>query len=249
MKASRALRTVGLAAALVCALAGKAHAITINNGGFEAGLSSWTSVNQLGSDGGFSVQTGTSSPVNGFSVAAPPQGVAAAMSDQQGPGAHALYQDFVVNAASGPRFLKFSIYLNSGADWVTPPTLDFATAAPNQQARVDLLSASSDPFSVAGGDVLQNLFQTQVGDPLVLGYATYMVDVTALLQAHEGETLRLRFAQSDNVNFLNFGVDDVAFVEGAGDLVPEPGSLSLALGGMLPLLGLATARRRRGAER
>ena len=146
MKVFQTLRTPALVAALVCALAGKAHAVSINNGGFEAGFSSWTRVDQVGSDGSFLLQSGSVSPVNGFSVAPPPQGATAAMTDQQGPGSHVLYQDFLVDAISGPRFLKFSLLLNSGADFVTPASLDFATPALNQQARVDILTTSADPL-------------------------------------------------------------------------------------------------------
>jgi hypothetical protein len=169
------------------------------------------------------------------------------MTDQQGPGSHVLYQDFLVDAGSGPRFLKFSLFLNSGAEFVTPGTLDFATAALNQQARVDIMTTSANLFSVAGGDVLQNLFQTQPGDPLTSGYTTYTIDVTSLLTAHVGQTLRLRFAEADNVFFMNFGVDDVAFVDRpSSDVVPEPSSLALVWGGLLPLLALRL--RRRGAH-
>jgi hypothetical protein len=246
MNAIQALRAITLAAALVCALAGEAQAVTINNGGFESGFSSWTRVDQVGSDGGFALQTGNTSPVNGFSVVAPPEGATAAMSDQQGPGAHALYQDFFVDASASARFIKFSLYLNSGVEFTNPGSLDFATPSLNQQARVDIMTTSADPFSVAGGDVLQTLFQTQSSDPLESGYTNYLIDVTSLLQAHQGQTLRLRFAEADNVSFLNFGVDDVAFVErNGGDLVPEPSSLALAASGLLPLLSLTSLRRRR----
>jgi len=246
MNGSQTLRTAALSAALVCALAGKAQAVTINNGGFEAGLSSWTRADQIGSDGAFFTQTGSSSPVNGFSVATPPQGTTAAMTDAQGPGSHVLYQDFLVDAGTGPRFLKFSLFLNSDTDFRTPSSLDFATAALNQQARVDIMTTSPNAFSVAGGDVLMNVFQTQTGDPLTSGYTPFMIDVTSLLQAHAGQTLRLRFAEVDNVSFMNFGVDDVGFVtRDAGDLVPEPPSLALAVSGLIPLLGLLATRRRR----
>jgi len=47
---------------------------------------------------------------------------------------------------------------------------------------------------------------------LVSGYTDFVVDVTPLFQAHPGETLRLRFADVDNVSPFNFGVDRVAFV-------------------------------------
>src|SRR5215467_6229434 len=75
---------------MVCLVAsGVANATPlILNGGFESGFTSWTRVNQLGSEGAFFLQTGTLSPVNGDPVPAPPSGVFAAMTDALGPGSH-----------------------------------------------------------------------------------------------------------------------------------------------------------------
>jgi hypothetical protein len=80
----RAVIIAGLCTALLCALVSPASA-QITNGGFELGLTGWTSANQIGSEGTFSPQTGTASPVNGDPVPVPPQGIFAAMSDAQGP--------------------------------------------------------------------------------------------------------------------------------------------------------------------
>ena len=55
--------------------------------------------------------------------------------------------------------------------------------------------------------------------------------------AHEGETLRLRFAETDNVSFLNLGVDNVNL----SIQVPEPSALLMAFGG---LAGLVWSQRR-----
>src|SRR5215470_12306228 len=110
----------------------------ILNGGFESGFTSWNRVDQLGSDGTFFLQSGTSSPVSGDPVPLPPGGVSAAMTDAAGPGSHVLYQDFVVPAESAS--LSFSLFIGNRADrFVTPSTLDFSTPALNQQVRVDIL--------------------------------------------------------------------------------------------------------------
>jgi hypothetical protein len=225
-----------------------AQAQIINNGGFEAGLTSWTTLDQIGSDGTFFVQSGTTSPVNGFSVAAPPEGVNAAMTDAQAPGSHVLYQDFVVPTGGGSFEVAFSLFLNNLADaFYVPDHLDFATPDLNQQARVDIVTTSADPFSVASGDVLQNLFKTAPADPLVSGYTNHIVDVTALFQARQGQTLRLRFAAVDNVAPFNFGVDAVDIRSSrSAPVVPEPSSLLLGAAGLVPMLGLV---RRRGRDR
>jgi hypothetical protein len=228
-------------ATLACALSIPAQANFITNGGFESGFSGWTRVDQLGSEGTFALQTGTTSPVNLFAVPTPPEGTTAAMTDALGPGSHVLYQDFVApSVVDGVALLGFSLFINNengSPGFFTPAHLDFATPALNQRARVDIMTTSADPFSLAAGDVLQNLFQTNVGDPLRSGYTNYQANITAVLLANQGSTLRLRFAQVDNVAPFNLGVDSVS-----SNVIPEPSSWILMFGG---LVGLGFVRRRR----
>jgi hypothetical protein len=170
------------AAVLGLAITSPVHAIpVIANGGFEAGLTSWTKSDQLGSEGTFFSQSGTSSPVNGDPVPAPPERTKAAMTDAEGPGSHVLYQDFVATADAAA--LRFALFIGNRAGlFVTPApaSLDFSTPALNQQARVDILKNTADPFSVAASDVLLNLYQTKAGDPLISGYNTITTETLAL---------------------------------------------------------------------
>ena len=216
-------------------LCSSASGEVITNGGFEAGLAGWTRADQLGSEGTFFLQSGTTSPVNGFTVPAPPGGTFAAMTDGAGPGSHVLYQDFVVPAlGSGPGLgLSFSIFLNNsnGAGrYFTPNSLDFSTPTLNQQARVDLMLASADPFSLAAADILRTIYQTSANDPLMAGYNNFAFNLTSALQGREGQTLRLRFAEVDNVAPFNLGIDNVSI-----GTIPEPGTwgmLITAIGGL-----------------
>ncbi len=233
------------ASAVALCLAGASPATAapiILNGGFEAGFASWTRADQLGSEGTFHLQSGVFSPENGDPVPAPPGGTYAAMTDAFGPGSHALYQDFVVDASSAT--LEFDLFIgNRWEQFYTPDPdavgLDFSTAALNQQARVDILKGSADPFSVAASDVLLNLYQTNPGDASVSGYNTFIFDLSALFAANPGETLRLRFAETDNVLPFQFGVDNVSLESVS---VPEPASSLVLLGIGLAAIG---ARRRR----
>lgn len=236
-----------LLAALASSLAPDAQAAAlITNGGFESGLAGWSLVNQAGGDGSFQLQSGTASPVNGDPVPAPPGGSSAAMSDGGGPGSHVLYQDFVAVAAPSA-VLSFDLFIgNRESRFATPNSLAFditsqtGAATSNQQARVDILAAGADPFSLTPADLLLSVFATHVGDPLVNGYVTISTDITALLAAHAGEALRLRFAEVDNLAALQMGVDNVQLTT-----VPEPGVLLTALGAAA--LALRRGRRRAGA--
>lgn len=207
----------------------------INNGGFETGFSGWTRADQFGSDGSFFSQTGTSTPIGNSPIAAPPEGAFAAMTDAQGPGSHVLYQNFLVPNNVTAATLRFSLLLNNQATaYTTPNTLDFATTALNQQARVDIMAGGSDPFSMNPADILQNVFSTPVGSSLTTPYTPFNIDLTALLASRAGQTLRLRFAEVDNVNIFNVGVDGVSLA------VPAPSSLSLMV---MPLILRRRSRR------
>ncbi|MEO8592485.1 MAG: hypothetical protein ABI759_04115 [Candidatus Solibacter sp.] len=240
------LKSIGAAGVVACVLSSHAFGAVIVNGGFEAGFSGWSRADQLGSDGTFALQTGIVSPVNGDPVPSPSGPATAAMSDAQGPGAHALYQDFTIpTPVAAGTMLTFDLFIgNRNTAFFSPATLDFSTPALNQQARVDILLAGTDPLSVGSSDVLLNVFQTNPGDPLVSGYATHSIDITALLNAHVGTALRLRFAEVDNVAAFQLGVDQVDIVTGAAAGVPEPASWLLAASA----LALLSARRRLGGR-
>jgi hypothetical protein len=71
------------------------------------------------------------------------------MTDQDNPGSHVLYQDFVVPADVANASLSFDYFINNlNGTFATPTTLDF-TGVENQQTLVDIITTSADPFSVA----------------------------------------------------------------------------------------------------
>ena len=238
------VRNLVLAAPLLTLLAPgfAGGAALVTNSGFESGFTGWTRVDAVGSEGTFSLQAGTTSPISGDVVPSPPGGTSAAMSDAQGPGSHVLYQDFIVPSVVSSAVLTFDLFVgNRAASFFTPSpeSLDFSTPVLNQQARVDLLRAGTDPFSVDASDLLLNLIQTNPGDPPVSGYTSHSTDLSALLAAHAGETLRLRFAEADNVFTFQLGVDNVSLV---AESIPEPHSV-LLLGVALAAASFAGLRK------
>jgi hypothetical protein len=206
MRRCGAVRTAILAVVLTLAVPGVSGAATVANGGFETGtFSGWTVVNQPGGGAGsWFVYSGTTSPLSGFPIAAPPGGTFAATTDQFGPGSHVLYQDVALEAGFS-HVLSFDLYYSNNAGaFATPSTLDF-NVFPNQQYRVDVLRPTADPFSVAAADVLATVFRTEQGDPLVLAPTRVTFD----LSAFAGTTVRIRFAGVENVFFFQASVDDV----------------------------------------
>jgi len=200
------------------------------NDGFEAGLVDtneipcWTVVDMAGGSGSWCNQTGTSLPQGACSgsptsVVAPPEGLQAAMTNQTGPGSHALYRcGFLASGA-----ISFQLYINN--EWpffYSPDSLDY-TGDATQQFRADLVTAAgiaADPFTVAPADILINIYQTLPGDPLVSGYLPVLADASAFV----GQDVCLRFATADNVLYFHAGVDDVTVDLGV-ELAPTPNRL------------------------
>lgn len=205
MRRWSAVRTAVLAVLLTLAISGVSSAATVVNGGFENGsLAGWTVVDA--GSGSWFVYSGTFSPFSGSPIAAPPEGTFAATSDQGGPGSHVLYQDVALEAGFS-HVLSFDLYYNNqnGVFATDPDFLDYAVI-PNQQYRVDVLRAGAEPYSLVPSDILGTVFQTQEGDPPVLAPTRITFD----LSAFAGTTVRLRFAEVDNLFYFQASVDNVA---------------------------------------
>jgi hypothetical protein len=181
-------------------------AASTNNGGFETGtFAGWTVVNQAGGSGDWFINSGTTAPLSGLTIPAPPQGNYDATTDQTGPGSHILYQDITLGAhAKHVLSLIYSVN-NQAGPYFTPASLDYVAVGPNQQFRIDIMSPAAPVDSVAPGDVLLTLFQNQVGDPAVIPPTTLQRDISQFA----GTTIRLRFAEVDNQLFFQAGVDAV----------------------------------------
>jgi hypothetical protein len=174
---------------------------SVVNGGFETGdFTGWTVVNGGASE--FVVMSGTL--IGHFTVLSPPAGTYAAMTLEESPGFSILYQDIAVPAGGSTNF-SATIYLENFADtWVNGPGLSY-TGGPNQQFRVDIMNPAAAVDDVGTG-VLLNVFQTQPGDPLTLGYTQIQADLTPFT----GQTVRIRFAEAVNEEELLAGVDQVS---------------------------------------
>lgn len=231
------MRRAALAVAVASgfALSGApAQANLLVNGDFETGtFAGWTVVDQAGGSGSWFISApGSASPLSSFPTAANPSGGAFyAVSDQGGPGTHALLQSFTV-APGSQVMLTFQAFINdqSGAGPLGTG-LDY-TVSPTQHARIDILSAGALALDTGAGVIANLLDGIDPGAP-PNPYRNYAIDITPWVGG--GGTFQLRFAETDNQLFFQFGVDNVAIN------TPEPASLALLGAG---LLGLGFARRR-----
>jgi hypothetical protein len=251
----RALLAAGAAVACVALLAPVgAGAATVVNGNFESGLSGWTVQKAGPSTNGWFAYSGTSSPVSGHLIPAPPQGSNAAITDQDEPSSDILYQDVTLEpywthqltmTLFYTSYNKIQIPNPDTLSWTGEPSEhELEPGQPNQQYRVDVMKPTAPVNSVNPSDILATVFATREGSPESMGPAQFSVNLTPFA----GQTVRLRFAMTDNENFFNAGVDNVSLVstppsnvfvlgpstlnrkKGTGSLsvtVPGAGSLSL----------------------
>jgi len=214
----------------------------ISNGNFETGnFSGWTIPSFPGADtnsGNWFIDTpGTQTPLSGYSTAGNATGGSfCAVTDQTWFSTHALSQTFTVPGAASSVVLSFKMFVNDyhGSSIVDPIGLDH-TGPANQHARVDILSSAAPPFDTGAGVLANYYLGVDAGtDPNP--YTIYTFNITALVGG--GGTYTLRFAQVDNQNNLNLGVDNVSinFIP-----IPEPSALTLPVFGAISML---LARRR-----
>ena len=226
--------------ALFVAPAARADELIVN-GGFETGtFAGWTTVARPGSNGNLFIDNNNTLPLSGLPTVGPASGNFFAVTDQGGPGTYSLLQTFVVPAGQSQVILSFALFTNNaaGATIVNPVGLNH-TMGPNQHIRVDILSAAATPFDTGAG-VLANFIlgggNTNGPNP----YTNFSFDITSLVGA--GGTFQLRFAEVDNQNFLNLGVDNVSI--NATSAIPEPATMLLLGTGLAGVVAKVHRRRK-----
>jgi hypothetical protein len=181
----------------------------LTNGGFETGdLTGWTYADQPGSAGSVFVMASTVTPLGGYSIDSPTEGTYQAVFDQDDYTADAILQEFTVPAGDSDVSLTFDMFVldTSGLGPINAGAIDY-TIGSNQHARVDILSATAGTFDVGAG-VVRNLYLGIDGYNPILPYVSYFFDLSSDLVP--GETYKIRFAQTDNLLFLNMGIDNVS---------------------------------------
>jgi len=214
----------------------------VENGSFETGdFTGWTVVQEASSGGDWFVYSGTLSPIQGLNILAPPDGTFAAVTDQGDPSSQVLFQDLDIPAGNTVTCSVIVYYENRPSVFQTGPSLSFDGGFDNQQARIDIMDPDAPDFDIGAG-VLENLFQTNPGDPFSLGYTTVNFDLTDF----SGTTVRFRAAEVDNEGVFNFSIDNVTCEAILITNVPTLSEWGLiAMAGILGFIGLMVMRRRK----
>lgn len=190
--------------------------IPVAEGSFEkATLSAngWITAIQPGSSGSFLIynSAATTTPLSGFPILSPPPcALKAAISDETAPSSVLIYRDvFLPNLPSNYKYtLSFKVGAeNHASDYISPQSL--LLSVPNQQARVDVIKPTSDPFTMISGDILLNAFNTPPGSPLVIPYNEVTVDLPSDLM---NQIIRIRFAQVGNQYYFQLYADCVTLI-------------------------------------
>jgi hypothetical protein len=215
------LRKLALLTIFLIAFASARADQLITNGGFESGnLTGWAATST--GDGGFTVTSGTTTPLTGNATVGPHSGTYYAVSDDfSGSQIQTLTQTFTTPTSFQTATLSFAMFVNDVYGG------DFGSAGPGGQ--VTLLNSVGTALAVLYGPL--DTFENPVGSPNP--YVLFSQDIASLLSANT--TYELQFSSTDTSGPLNVGVDDVSLVTTVS-AVPEPASFSLsALGGVLAI--------------
>jgi hypothetical protein len=209
----------------------------INNGTFGTGsFADWTETNQAGGLGSWYVLSGTTEPVSGHPTVGPDGTTYYASTDQNGGGAHALTQSFLVPLGTTSLDLSFDMFINDLAGVTDCSDLDY-TVTPTQCAYVAVLQNGSNPLTTTAG-VVDALFSGG-GTDSTNPWVAFNYVITNLTP---GDTYELQFAEADNQSFFNMGVDNVSLIANTTSATPEPPSLMLLATGLLGVAGLLRRR-------
>lgn len=206
------------------------------NGGFETGdFTGWSANVESGSDGNLFVvpNDGGTAPDSGMPYAFNPAGGDLfALSDQHGSGSYALTQSFTLSSAATVH-VSFDFFANNWDGGPFNNGRDFHTS-PNQNAEVNILTGTANPFTNSSSDIVATLWGPG-GNPTTSAnpWATNTDALSLAAGAYQ-----IRFAETDNEGFFNMGVDNVS----VSTTIPEPSTwVLLALG--FAGLGLASLRK------
>jgi hypothetical protein len=164
----------------------------ILNGDFETGnFAGWSVVNT--GSGSWVINNGTFVPPGPGGALPPISGNFDAVSQQGGPGFHALRQTITVPGGVFAASLTWNDRVRNFAG---------IFSSPNQEWRVVIRDTA--------GNLLQEVFSTMPGDPSIqIGPNSRFGDLTGFFKSNANQTVVVSFEEQDNLFFFNATLDDV----------------------------------------
>ena len=201
----------------------------LTNGSFESGLTGWTVTNSTSDGSSWFVTNQSQTPLNGYPTVGPSNGSYYAVTDEVGPGLHAITQGFTDPLGTTSAIVSFDVFMNDV----------YGLGGNPQISCVCLLSGTADPLTGTPIHILYgpaDLFQSDPATPNP--YVHVSEDISSYLVPGESYQLRVLVKNS---NPFDVGVDNFSL----NVSTPEPSMLvPMAL-----LMGFVAYRRRAAVRR
>jgi hypothetical protein len=236
VSAQRWLIALMAAITLTALTVAAASAATVANGDFETGnFSGWTATDDGGGYGHWGVTS--SGTANCGVTPNAPDGSYAGLWDMTDPSWGILTHDLVV-PAGGVLSVDYA-YENSSSLWAQDGTDPYhvALGPENEWLRIDVIRSSAARDTLAPGDILATIFDSQSGSP---AYMQSWVTGTASLAAYAGQTVTFRVVAVNDYSCMPVWVDNltltgsaqssggggsrVGYCAAAGDVDPDTGA-------------------------
>jgi len=188
------------------------------NPSFETGnFQFWTVTNDNypgDVDSNWFVNSGTLTPLNGNPTVGSSAGSYYAVTDQFGPGTHALIQSFIDPLGTTSAILSFDIFVNDVGAWGD-------ILAGGGSGEVDLLAAGVDALTGTAIQVFYGPSDIVLLNGVPNSYVHFSGDISSYMTP--GQTYQLRVLETDTSGLFNVGVDNFA-LNVTTSPTPEPGT-------------------------
>ena len=185
----------GAATLLLLAMNGNASQI-LNNGSFESGLTGWTVTNSTTDGSSWFVTNLPRTPINGYPTPGPSNGSYYAVTDEIGPGLHAITQTFTDPVGTTSAIVSFDVFMNDV----------YGLGGNPQISCVCLIPGGADPLTATPIQILYGPFDLFQSSPTITNpYVHVSKDINSFMVP--GQTYQLRVLVK-NSNPYDVGVDN-----------------------------------------
>jgi hypothetical protein len=168
----------------------------LTNGSFESGLTGWTVTNSTTDGSSWFVTNQPRTPINGYPTPGPSNGSYYAVTDDVGPGLHAITQTFTDPLGTTSAIISFDVFMNDV----------YGLGGNPQISCVCLIPGGADPLTATPIQILYGPFDLFQSNPATTNpYVHVSEDISSFMAP--GQTYQLRVLVK-NSNPYDVGVDN-----------------------------------------